>query len=179
MQLIFNNAMTSLVPTREDYLIAWLSAAAIMVHIFESAIPTLIPGLKPGLANIITITVLCLYGFRIAAWVSVMRVLVGSMLIGTFLSPTFFLSASGAISSLFVLWLVTSLPRLRFSAIGLSLLAAMSHMLGQFICAYFLFIPHSGLWRLFPVLMTIAVILGIINGIISHKLVNRLTPAPH
>ena len=169
----------SITPTREDYLIAWLSAAAIMVHIFESAIPTLVPGLKPGLANIITITVLCLYGFRIAAWVNILRVLVGSMLIGTFLSPTFFLSASGAITSLMVLWLATRLPHGFFSAIGLSLLAAMSHMAGQFVCAYLLFIPHQGLWRLFPVLMTIAVILGIINGIISHKLVTRLKPISH
>ncbi len=165
---------SDLTPSREDLLIAWLSAAAIMVHIFESALPSLLPGLKPGLSNIITITVLCLYGFRIAAWVSVLRVLVGSMLIGTFLSPTFFLSATGALTSLLILWLA-SLAGTRFSAIGLSVLASMAHMSGQFVCAYFLFIPHAGIWRLFPVLMTIAVILGIINGIISQKLVNRLT----
>lgn len=171
--------MIPLTPTREDYLIAWLSAAAIMVHIFESALPSFIPGLKPGLANIITISVLCLYGFRIAAWVSVLRVLVGSMLIGTFLSPTFFLSVSGALTSLLVLWLATRLPSHTFSAIGYSLLAAMAHMFGQFICAWLLFIPHDGLWRLFPVLMTVAVIVGIINGIISQKLVNRLLPLMH
>ncbi len=170
---------TSITPTREDHLIAWLSAAAIMVHIFESALPSFIPGLKPGLANIITISVLCLYGFRIAAWVSVLRVLVGSMLIGTFLSPTFFLSASGALTSLFVLWLATRLPSNVFSAIGYSVLAAMAHMFGQFVCAWLLFIPHDGLWRLFPVLMTVAVIVGIINGIISQKLVNRLLPLMH
>jgi heptaprenyl diphosphate synthase len=167
---------TPLSPTREDYLIAWLSAAAIMVHIFESAIPSIVPGIKPGLANIITISVLCIYGFRIAAWVSILRVLVGSMLIGTFLSPTFFMSASGALASLCVLWLATRTPTAVFSAVGLSLLAALAHMTGQFVCAWLLFIPHTGLWRLFPVLMTVAVIAGIINGIISHKLVNRLTP---
>lgn len=169
--------MTNLLtPTREDYLIAWLSAAAIMVHIFESAIPTFLPGLKPGLANIITISVLCLYGFRIAAWVSVLRVVVGSMLLGTFLSPTFFMSASGALLSLGILWIATRLPKNTFSAVGFSLLAALAHMSGQFICAWLLFIPHDGLWRLFPVLMTVAVIVGIINGIISQRLVNRLTP---
>ena len=53
---------------------------------------------------------------------------------------------------------------------------AMAHMFGQFAIAYLLFIPHDGLWRLFPVLMTVAVFLGIINGIISQKLVTRLTP---
>jgi len=167
---------TSIVPSREDYLIAWFSAAAIMVHIFESALPTFVPGLKPGLANIITICALCIYGFRIAAWVSILRVLVGSMLIGTFLSPTFFLSISGALASLCVLWLATRLPATTFSAIGFSLLAAMAHMFGQFLCAWLLFIPHAGLWHLFPVLMTIAVIVGIINGIISQKLVHRLMP---
>ena len=145
---------------------------------FESAVPSVLPGLKPGLANIITTTVLVLYGWRIAAWVSVLRVLVASLLLGTFLSPTFMLSLAGALASIAVLWLASRLPGRGFSAIGYSLLAAMAHMSGQFACAWLLFIPHPGLWRLFPVLLTFAVIVGIINGIISHRLVNKLNSEP-
>jgi heptaprenyl diphosphate synthase len=72
------------------------------------------------------------------------------------------------------LWLASRLPGKGFSAIGYSLLAAMAHISGQFVCAYLLFIPHAGLWRLFPVLLTMAVVLGMINGIICHRLVIRL-----
>ena len=42
--------------TAEDHRIAWLSALAITIHIMESAIPAPLPGLKPGRANVITIT---------------------------------------------------------------------------------------------------------------------------
>lgn len=160
--------------TQDDHRIAWLTAAAVLIHLFESLIPTVLPGLKPGLANIVVITVLVMYGWRTAAWVSILRVLVGSLLLGTFLSPTFMMSLSGALASVAILWLASRLPGQGFSAIGYSLLAAMAHISGQFVCAYLLFIPHAGLWRLFPVLLTVAIVLGMINGIICHRLVNRL-----
>lgn len=160
--------------TQDDHRIAWLTAAAVLIHIFESAIPTFLPGLKPGLANIVVITVLVMYGWRTAAWVSILRVLVGSLLLGTFLSPTFMMSLTGALASVTILWLASRLPGKGFSAIGFSLLAAMAHISGQFVCAYLLFIPHAGIWRLFPVLLTMSVILGMINGIICHRLVIRL-----
>ena len=163
--------------TQEDHRIAWLTAAAVLIHLFESAIPTFLPGLKPGLANIVVITVLVMYGWRTAAWVSILRVLVGSLLLGTFLSPTFMMSLSGALASVAILWLASRVPGKGFSAIGFSLLAAMAHISGQFVCAYFLFIPHAGVWRLFPVLLTMAVVLGMFNGIICHRLVNRLKAA--
>ncbi len=39
--------------TAEDHRIAWLTALAITIHIMESALPAPVPGLKPGLANVI------------------------------------------------------------------------------------------------------------------------------
>lgn len=169
-----NQSPLLLTPTRDDHRIAWLAAVAILIHILESAVPVILPGIKPGLANIITITALCLYGWHTAAWVSLLRVLVGSVIIGSFLSPTFLLSLSGALTSLAILKLATLLPGRGLSALGYSVLAAMAHMTGQFLLAYLLFIPHPGIWRLYPLLMTVAVLLGIINGIISQRLVNHL-----
>lgn len=160
--------------TQDDHRIAWLTAAAVLIHLFESAIPTVLPGIKPGLANIVVIAVLVMYDWRTAAWVSILRVLVGSLLLGTFLSPTFMMSLSGALASISILWLASRLPGRGFSAVGYSLLAAMAHISGQFLCAYTLFIPHAGLWRLFPVLLSMAIVLGMINGIICLRLVNRL-----
>jgi len=160
--------------TRDDHLIAWLAALAISIHILESALPSPIPGIKPGLANVISIAVLMLYGWSAASWVTLLRVLVGSIIIGTFLTPTFMLSLSGAIASLTVLWLASQLPGKGFGAIGYSLLASMAHMAGQFFIAYLIFIPHSGLFRLLPPMMTMAVIFGIVNGIIVNALIKRL-----
>ncbi|ALP51902.1 heptaprenyl diphosphate synthase [Candidatus Tenderia electrophaga] len=159
--------------TRDDQRIAWLTALAITIHIAESALPAPIPGVKPGLANIITIICLIHYGWRIAAWVAILRVLVGSILIGTFLSPTFALSLSGAVAAVAVLGLASRLP-LQLGPVGYSLLAAMAHMAAQFYTAYALFIPHQGLFHLLPILMTIAVALGIGSGIIAQHMINRI-----
>ena len=164
----------TLEPTRTDQRIAWLTALAITVHIAESALPSPLPGIKPGLANVVTIAVLCLYGWRLAAWISVLRVLVGSLLLGTFLSPTFVLSLAGALCSVSILGLASRLPGRGFGPLGYSLLAAMAHVAGQFWTAYLLFVPHTALLGLLPVLMTAAVGLGIVNGLITRTMLRRV-----
>jgi heptaprenyl diphosphate synthase len=168
-----------LTTTREDHLIAWLTALAITIHIAESALPSPLPGIKPGLANVITIAVLIRYGLRMAVWVALLRVMVGSLLLGTFLSPTFMLSLSGALASMALLaagWVISS--RLRWAAlgpVGYSVLAAMAHMAGQFWVAYTLFIPHPGLLHLLPVLMTAAVSFGVVSGIITAAMLEKMS----
>jgi uncharacterized membrane protein len=62
-----------------------------------------LPGVKPGLANIVTLIVLARYGWVAAAWVSGLRVFAGGLLLGYFLSPGFFMSLTGALFSLLTL----------------------------------------------------------------------------
>jgi heptaprenyl diphosphate synthase len=162
--------------TREDHQIAWLTALAISIHILESAIPSPLPGLKPGLANVITIAVLLQFGWRTAAWISLLRVVCGSLLLGTFLSPAFILSIAGATCSVSILWLATRLPGEGFGAIGYSVLAAQAHMTGQFLLAWLIFIPNAAIWRLFPVLLTAALLFGIASGIIARTMCSEDTP---
>lgn len=167
--------MSALVPTtRQDHQIAWLAALAITIHIAESALPSPLPGIKPGLANVVTIVALIQFGWATAAWVALLRVVIGSLLIGTFLSPTFALSLAGALASLTVLRIATWLPGRGFGAVGYSLVAALAHMATQFFTAYWLFIPHDGLFHLLPVLMTAAVIFGITSGLITQIALQRL-----
>lgn len=163
--------------TRQDHRIAWLTALAITIHIAESALPSPLPGVKPGLANVVTIVALVQYGWGTAAWVAMLRVLIGSLLIGTFLSPSFLLSLTGAAASITVLRLASWLPGRGFSPVGYCLLAAMAHMGAQFFTAYRVFIPHDGLFRLLPVFMTASLIFGIISGIIAQTALHRLRGA--
>ena len=164
--------------TRQDHRIAWLTALAIGIHVLESALPTPLPGVKPGLANVVTIAVLLEFGWRSAAWVSLLRVLCGSLLLGTFLTPTFLLSLGGALASTLLLGLAVHLPGRGFGPVGLSLLSATGHMSGQFWIAYTLFIPHPALLRLLPILLTLALLFGISSGIIAYWMVKgRLTEA--
>lgn len=164
--------------TPDDHRIAALAALAIGIHIIEAALPSPIPGVKPGLANVITLFVLFRYGWKDAAWVSLLRVLAGSLLIGSFLTPTFMLSLSGACASLAALGLLcrlnTHLPGQGLGAVGFSLIAAISHMTAQLVVARYLIIPHDGLFHLLPVLMTAAIIFGIVSGLITQSLLNHL-----
>lgn len=163
-----------LTPTREDHRIAWLTALAVAIHLIEATLPSPLPGVKPGLANVITIVVLMRFGWNTAAWVSLLRVLVSGLLLGTFLTPTFALSLGGALCSVAVLWLATRPMRLNLSALGYSVLAALAHMLGQFALAYALFIPHPGLLHLLPVLLTVALLFGVVSGILAQTMLNGL-----
>ncbi len=161
--------------TRDDHRIAWLTALAITIHIAESALPSPLPGVKPGLANVITIVVLILFGWRMAAWVNLLRVLAGSLLIGTFLSPTFILSLSGALASTIILILLSQLPGRGCGPIGYSVASAMTHLMTQFWVAYYLFIQHEGLFYLLPILMTAALVFGIVSGLIALAILKKLS----
>lgn len=152
---------------REDQLVAGLAALAIAIHILEAAFPSPLPGVKPGLANVVTVVVYLRYGLRVAAWVALLRVLVGSLLIGTFLSPTFLLSATGAVAAIVVLGVIGSIGRSAVGAVGLSVAAALAHMSGQIWVAYSLFIPHPALLSLAPVLLTAALVFGSVSGLIA------------
>jgi heptaprenyl diphosphate synthase len=169
-------------PTREDSLIAGYAALAIAIHVLEAAVPTPLPGVKPGLANVVTLIALLRHGWHTAVWVSALRVLAGSLLVGTFLTPAFWLSAGGAAASLAALGagaLWNRLPQgARLSALGLAVLSALAHMAGQFAVAYALFIPHPGLLRLLPVLMLAALAFGLLTGAATRQVLTRLSAAP-
>ena len=160
--------------TRDDHRIAWFTALAITIHIIESALPSPLPGIKPGLANVVTIAVLILFGWRMAVWVNLLRVLTASLLIGTFLSPTFILSLSGALASTIILVILSQLPGKGCGPIGYSVAAAISHIIAQFWVAYWLFVQHDGLFYLLPLLVTISLIFGITSGVIVTIMLRKL-----
>lgn len=159
--------------TVEDHRIAKLAAFAIILHVLEAVFPSPLPGVKPGIANIVVLFVLYEYGFATAVWVSLLRVLAGGLLVGQFLSPTFILSLSGALLSLIILWCVKSLPRTTFSAVTLSILAAFGHIAGQLLVVRFWLIPHSGALALVPVFAAAALFFGTINGLVVNQLINE------
>ena len=155
----------------EDHHIAKLTALAIGLHMIEAVIPSPLPGVKPGIANIVTLYVLYQYGFTTAAWVSLLRVFASSLLLGQFLSPTFILSLSGAFLSLAALYLVQHLPKKYFSAVSLSIFAAIAHIAGQLIIVRLWLIPHTGIVYLIPIFALAALVFGIINGLVTSKLI--------
>ncbi|MDS4014928.1 MAG: Gx transporter family protein [Candidatus Accumulibacter sp.] len=159
-----------LTTTAEDHRIARLSAAAIGLSLVDAAIPLPLPGVKPGLANIVTLIVLARYGWQTAAWVSGLRVVAGSLLLGHFLSPAFFMSLTGTICSLLLLAVAVRLPRRWFGPVSWSLLAAHAHIGGQLLLARLWLIPHDGVFLLTPVFAGAALVFGTSNGLLAAHL---------
>jgi heptaprenyl diphosphate synthase len=163
-------SVIELTTTPADHRIAQLAAAAIALALIDAAIPLPLPGVKPGLANIVTLIVLARYGWATAAWVSVLRVIAGGLLLGQFLAPGFFMSLTGALLSLLVLGLAIRLPRRWFGPVSWSILAAFAHIGGQLLLARLWLIPHNGVFYLAPFFASAALAFGIINGLIAARL---------
>lgn len=159
--------------TSEDHRVAKLAALAIALHLMESVIPSPIPGVKPGLSNIITLLVLYRYGWKSAVWVSVLRVLAGSLLLGQLFSVSFFLGLSGAVFTLIVSYFAIRLPSHYFSPIAVSIIAACAHILGQLILVRVWLIPNNGILHLAPILLLFSIVFGLINGLVVSKILKQ------
>ena len=65
-------------------------ALGMFLHRLEILIPRPSPWIKLGLANVMTLVTLIFFGLRDALTVTLLRIILGSIIGGTFLSPTFF-----------------------------------------------------------------------------------------
>ena len=157
--------------TAEDRRIARLALLALGLTLLDAAIPSPLPGVKPGFANIVVLLALLRYGWRVAAWVSLVRVLAGSLLLGTFLAPGFWLALSGAAASLAVLAVARKLPRRWFGPVSLSVPAALAHIAGQLALAGAWLLPGAGVLGLAPVFALAALAGGTVNGLVVAHLV--------
>lgn len=153
--------------TAADRRIAAYAAAAITLSLAEAALPSPIPGIKPGLANIIVLLVLLRHGWIEAAWVSLLRVFAASLLFGQLFTPGFFMSLAGALCSLAMLALTCRLPARWFGPVAHSIVAAFAHIAGQLLVARLWLIPHDGVFYLLPVFAVAALLFGIFNGLVT------------
>lgn len=151
--------------------LSMLLALSIVLSIIESMIPLLngimIPGLKLGLANIIVVFVLYVYGIKEALYVSLLRILLVGLLRTGLFNITFFFSLSGAIISLLFMFVIKRFP---FSILGVSVVGSLGHSLGQIITAIF-FLNNVNLLYYLPWLLLFSIPTGICIGLLANKLI--------
>jgi len=157
--------------TAEDRRIAALAALAVGLSLAEAAFPAPIPGVKPGLANIVILLVMLRYGLTAAAWVMVIRLLAASLMLGNFLSPGFWLAAAGAATSIGALCLVRHLPRTLFGPVSFSVVMAFAHIGGQLALAKLWLFSVADISLLMPLFALAALIFGTVNGLIVARLI--------
>ena len=128
-----------------------------------------IPGIKLGLPNIAIIFVLYRFGFREAAAVSLLRLIIVAMLFGN--TMTFIYSFSGALLSLLLMALLKKLDFL--SSIGVSVAGGVSHNLGQILVAMLL-LETAEIGYYMIILAITGTISGIFIGLCGNFIIKRL-----
>ncbi len=159
----------------ENFHIALLAAYAIGLHGIEALIPTPVPWLRLGFANIITLTTLFLYGLKAGMTVTLIRIFVVSFFTGTFLGPAFVLSLGGGVSSTLVMWLVKVLSGRLFGPVGLSLLGALTHNIAQLFLAYLFFIRRlEAVIFISPIIILFGTMTGAFNGVVTSLVIKKI-----
>ena len=152
-------------------LLGVLTAAAIVIAILESFIPSVgIPGVKLGLANIVILIILYELGIWEAVVVNLLRVLVVSLVRGTFLSMGFLMSLTGCVLSLGIMILFYLLVK-KFSIIGVSVIGSIFHVAGQILIAM-IYLGSAYIFLYLPVIAISAIITGVFVGIVAKLIIN-------
>ena len=156
---------------------AFFVALGVLLHRVEALLPLPSPWIKLGLANVMTLAALVFLGRREALVVTGVRVVIASVLAGTFLGPTFFLSLAGGMSAAAVMvWLYRSGAG-PFSLIGVSVAGACAHTLAIVFCVFFLFMREEAFLRALPVFLTLALLSGVLMGVVADKITCQLARA--
>ena len=144
---------------------------AMILSFVESLIPPLVavPGVKIGLANIVTVFLLYTLGWRAAGCVSLIRVLLSALLFGNVQSLIFALS--GAVLSFIVMVVVKKL--LPFGKVGVSVLGAVAHNAGQVVAAVIVMETAALAYYFIPLVIS-GTVAGVFVGILAAILTIRL-----
>ena len=156
---------------RKIALLGVITAATIVIAIAESFIPSIgIPGVKLGLANIMILITLYELGILEAAGISIIRVLVVSLVRGTFLSMGFLMSLTGAVLSLGIMILFYLVIK-KFSIIAVSVVGSLFHVFGQMLIAS-IYLGTTFVIYYLPIVSISAIITGVLVGIIAKLIIN-------
>lgn len=153
--------------------LALLITFAVVIHTVEAVLPLPmpVPGVKLGLANIITLLTLLLFGLRSAILVSLARTILGSLFVGGLFGFGFWLSVTAGVTATLAMALVLPLQRRGLvSLVSVSVVGAAVHNLTQISMASLIIGSITLLKGYFPLLLLLSVPTGIFTGLAAHYL---------
>ncbi|HHX86801.1 MAG TPA: Gx transporter family protein [Firmicutes bacterium] len=173
MDIDNNRAGTLVRETSRLTRLAVMVALATGIHALEAALPLPmpVPGARLGLANIITLLALSLFGFKSGLLIAVLRVVLGSLLTGSFLGFGFWLSLlGGTVSCLIMAAAVRQVKRGIMTLISASVLGAVTHNLAQLFVASLIVKNFTLFQGYFPLSVLLALPTGLFTGAAAHYL---------
>lgn len=141
---------------------ALLCACAVVLSIFESFIPDMpfiVPGMKPGLANIVTMAAIEGFGFSSSLYVTIAKSVFVLITRGF---TAFLMSFSGGLASMLVMYLLLKSKYFSFGCIGSAVAGAFTHNMAQLAAASI--ITGTLIFSYTPVISLISLAAGSITG---------------
>ena len=151
-----------------------LIALAMVLSYVEMLIPLPvgIPGVKPGLANLVVFLALYMMTAREALLISMVRILLVSITFGN--GSAFLYSMAGGILSFLVMWIFQKKDFLLPS--GVSIAGGIAHNVGQLLMAAVI-LENGAVFTYFPVLLAAGCISGGIIGFLGEQIRKRIIRA--
>ena len=152
---------------------AVLTALALAISVCEGLVPLSIliplPGLRLGLANLVTVYALCRLSGREALGILVSRCLLGAVVGGNLTALAF--SLTGGLLALGTMWVLLHVPGL--SLFGVCIAGAAAHNTGQILAALAVLASPAIAVYLAPLLLA-SLLTGAVTGAASILLVRRV-----
>ena len=156
---------------RNAVMLALALALSFLEHLLPLSLILPLPGVKLGLANLVTVILLYMVSPLDAAAVSLLRIGLSALLFGTPVS--FFFSILGGIFAYLIMLVCKPFYGRAFSFIGVSILSATGHHFGQILAAAILF--DTGVFLTYlPVLLPAGIVMGSLTGLALNLCENRL-----
>ena len=148
-----------------------LISLALVLSFTERLIPlnllVPLPGVKLGLANIVTMFALFYMGVPSAITITVLRCVLASFLFGGMSS--LFYSLSGAFLALVTMMILKFGYMKIFSLVGISMGGAAAHNIGQILMAS-LFMKNTAVFAYAPVFLLAGLVTGLLTSVVSVNL---------
>ena len=149
-------------------------ALSYMESFFPLALIVPLPGVKLGLANIVTLYALYAIGFPSALAILLVRCTLGALFAGN--ASALLFSLLGGLSALFVMALLSKSKKL--SIFGVSIAGAAAHNCGQ-VCAALITLGSTAPLYYLPFLLLVSLFTGALSGLITAFLFRAMAHTPY
>jgi heptaprenyl diphosphate synthase len=147
---------------------------SVVLSIVESAISGLIflvPGVKLGLANVITLIILMTMSEKDAFLVVFVRILIVALTYSGLFSNSFWISLSGGMLAIVSMILIR---KTKLSVFSVSVFGSLMHMVGQ-IAAAIVVSNTETLIYLLPYMIALSVPTGLITGYLAKRVIRNFS----
>lgn len=157
---------------RQITLIAILTACAAALQMLESPLPRILPWLKIGLANVITLYAIIRINSFAGIGIAVLRTCLAAFVFGSFLSPVHIISFAGAVAAAVIMSIIFHyLPKSSICII--SIFGAIASNISQLLAVQILFASNLTIWFHLAIIVWVGVPTGLIVGKITYELLRR------